>query len=70
MTHLTTTATQRRLLTRDEVLDDLTARLATRRSQAFRQYQAYRRLAMRILNGSGSAEIVRLVERPRVDPAA
>jgi len=70
MNHLTATPSQPRPLAKDDVLDDLTARLAARRSQSLRQYQAYRRLAERILNGSDSTELLRLGDRPRFEPAA
>jgi hypothetical protein len=54
MTHLTTKRIQHWLLTKNEVLDELTARMAARRSHSFRQYQAYRRLAERMLSGPDS----------------
>jgi hypothetical protein len=58
----------RPVLTKDRVLDDLTARLAARRSVATLHHAAYRRLARSIVDGSmrdrrpGSAWIGHVVQ--------
>ena len=69
MNDLIATTSAMQALTKDGVLDALTARIVSRRSVSMGRYSAYRRLAERILSGA-DRDLARLADRPRVAKAA
>jgi hypothetical protein len=58
------------VLSKDRVLDELTARLAARRSQTSSPQQAYLRLAQAILGRAEPPRVARVAGRARLASAA